>query len=131
VLVGNGAGVNLVETAGNNLLIGGTGSATIDSGSGEDIVIGGSTTYDSNATALNAIETYWLSQSSSEATGVSVLTTTGTPTGNYKLNSSTVTHAVNVKDTLHLGSSSDWVFYRLSGTYADNLTGTPLFQTFI
>jgi hypothetical protein len=123
--------VLLVETAGNNLLIGGTGQATIDSGSGEDIVIAGSTTYDNNQTALLTIETYWENPSNgSESARVSVLSSTGTPTGNYKLNSSTVTHA-GASDTLVLGSTSDWVFYRLTGTNHDNKSGTPAFQTFI
>src|SRR5437016_2471424 len=57
VLVGNGAGVLLVETAGKNLIIGGTsGAATLQSGSGQDIVIAGNTFYDNDQAALLAIE---------------------------------------------------------------------------
>lgn len=133
VLVGNGTGVKLVETMGDNLLIGGTGKATIDSGSGEDIVIAGSTSYDSNATALQTIEAYWKDQTNSESTRISTLLTTGTPSGNYKLNRNTVTHA-SASDTLVLGAgSNDWVFYRLTGSDSDTLTGTgtPFYVSYI
>jgi hypothetical protein len=49
VLVGDGTGVVLVETAGKNLMIGGTGGgAKLGSGDGQDIVIAGSTTTTTN-----------------------------------------------------------------------------------
>jgi Ca2+-binding RTX toxin-like protein len=130
VLVGFGSGILLEEGSGNDLIIGGSGQATIQSGSGQDIVIAGSTSYDTNQTALQAIESYWATMSIPFLTRVSQLSGVGTPTGHYKLNSSTVTHAT-ASDTLTLGSANDWVFWRLTGTNADQLTGTPGDSTFI
>jgi len=52
--VGGGSGVLRQEASGDNLLIGGT--ATINNGSGEDIVFAGSTGYDSNEIALFVID---------------------------------------------------------------------------
>jgi hypothetical protein len=92
VLVANSAGALLVETAGDNLMIGGSGSGTtLDSGSGEDLVIAGSTFYDNNLTALQAIENYWAAN-----VGISfAATVAGLKAGilgGYKLNTSTVKH---------------------------------------
>jgi len=42
------------------LIIGGTGgNATLNGGSGQDLVIAGSTSYDSNQASLQAIENFW------------------------------------------------------------------------
>jgi len=124
VLVGNGTGVLLAETAGMNLMIGGTGGqATLDSGSGQDIVIAGSTTYDNNQVALQAIEEYWSTNGGTFAQRVAELSSG--ITGNYKLNTSTVTHHGGNGDTIALGSANDWLFWRMVGTGADTLTGTP------
>jgi hypothetical protein len=130
ILVGTGSGIVLQDLAGNNLIIGGSGQATIDSGSDQDIVIAGTTKYDTNASALAAIEAYWSDTSIPEATRVAQLSGSGTPTGHYKLNPSTVTHAT-ASDTLVLGSANDWLFWRQFGIDADNLTGTPDFSTLI
>ena len=60
VLAGNGSGVMPVETAVKTFIFGGTdGSAMLDSGYGQDIVIVGSTIYGNSAVALQAIESYW------------------------------------------------------------------------
>jgi len=124
VLVGNGAGVLLMETAGMNLMIGGTaGRATLDSGSGQDIVIVGSTTYDNNQAALQAIEDYWSTNGGTFAQRVAGLSS-GIP-GGYQLNSSTVKHHTGSGDTIALGSANDWLFWRMLGSDKDTLTGTP------
>ena len=128
ILVGTGSGILLEAGSGNDLIIGGSGQATIDSGSGQDIIIAGSTNYDTNKAALQAIESYWANTSISFATRIAKLS--GPGVSGYKLNPSTVTHA-NASDTLNLGSANDWVFWRMSGTDADNLTGTPGHSTFI
>jgi hypothetical protein len=124
VLVGNGTGVTLLETAGKNLIIGGTGGgATLVSGSGEDIVIAGSTVYDNNQAALQAIEHFWATDGGNFGARVAALTS-GIP-GGYKLDSSTVLHHTGAADTITLNSALDWLFWRASGGGADNLTGTP------
>jgi hypothetical protein len=123
ILVGAGT-VTLQAGSGYDLVIGGTGKATIDSGSGQDIVIAGSTSYDSSATALQDIESYWSTGTVLFGTRVTRLSSVGSPTGGYKLTTTTVTHAA-ASDTIVLGSTSDWVFFRMTGTNADHLTGTP------
>ncbi len=130
IIVGAGSGILLQAGSGSNLIIGGTGRATIDSGSGEDLVIAGSTSYDSNATALKAIEAYWSDTAIAFSTRVTQLSGVGTPTGHYKLTSSTVKHAA-ASDTIVLGSADDWLFWRKTGTDADHLTGTPEKSTII
>jgi hypothetical protein len=130
VLVGNGTGVVLIETAGKNLIIGGTGGgATIDSGSGQDIVIAGSTTYDNNQAALQAIESYWSTNSGTFAQRVATLQA-GIP-GGYSLTTATVTHHTGNGATIALGSANDWVFWRTTGTGTDTVTGTPKQSTLI
>lgn len=130
VLVGNGTGVLLVETAGKNLMIGGTGGqATLDSGFGQDTVIAGSTTYDNNQVALQAIESYWSTNAGSFAQRVAALSS-GIP-GGYTLNASTVKHHGGNGDVIALGSANDWLFWRKIGTGADMLTGTPGQSTLI
>jgi len=130
VLVGFGSGILLRAGSGNDLVIGGSGQATIQSGSGQDIIIAGSTTYDANQTALQAIESYWSNTSIPFISRISQLSGVGTPTGHYKLNASTVTHA-NASDTVILQSVNDWLFWRLVGVNADTVTGTPGFSTYI
>ena len=59
------------------------------------------------------------------------LATTGTPTGGYRLNPSTVTHAA-AGDSVALGSANDWLFWRMAGSSdVDTVTGAPEFSTFI
>jgi Ca2+-binding RTX toxin-like protein len=131
ILVGYGSGVLLQAGSGNDLLIGGSGSATIVSGSGQDIVIAGSTNYDTNAAALQAIENYWSNTAIYEGTRVAQLSGPGTPTGGYRLTTTTVKHAA-ASDLLYLYSPFDWAFWRPSGTDADTLGVLPPdFSTFI
>ena len=81
--------------------------------------------------ALQAIENYWANTSMDETTRYNQLSTTGTPTGGYKLNPSTVTHAA-AGDSVALGSANDWLFWRMAGSSdVDTVTGAPEFSTFI
>jgi Ca2+-binding RTX toxin-like protein len=130
IIVGAGSGILLQAGSGNNLIIGGTGQATINSGSGQDLVIAGSTSYDGNNSILMVIEAYWADTAIAFSTRVALLSGAGTPTGHYKLTSSTVKHAA-ASDTIVLGSADDWLFWRKTGTDADHLTGTPEKSTFI
>jgi virginiamycin B lyase len=130
VLVGDGTGILLAEAFGRNLIIGGTGGqTTLDSGTGQDIVIAGSTSYDSNQAALQALETYWSTNGGTFAQRVAALSSG--ISGGYMLNTSTVTHHTNNADTIDLGSANDWLFWRMAGTGADTLTGTPKHSTLI
>ncbi len=129
VLVGTGTGVLLVETAGKNLLIGGGGQATLDSGSGQYIVIAGTTSYDTNATALKAIESFWATNPQDFPHSVAQLSGPGI-TGGYKLNASTDQHD-NAGDTIALDSPNDWLFWRLAGANADTESGTPGHSTYL
>jgi hypothetical protein len=130
VLVGNSAGVLLVETAGQSLIIGGTaGGAQLESGSGQDIVIAGSTTYDNNQAALLAIENYWATNGGTFAQRVAALSSG--ISGGYFLSASTVKHHAGNGDSIALGSANDWLFWRMSGSGADTLTGTPGQSTLI
>lgn len=53
------------------------------------------------------------------------------PTGHWEGEETLdMTHAA-ASDTLTLGSAFDWVFWRMSGTDAGNLSGTPDFSTLI
>ena len=132
VLVGNGTGVQLVESAGKNLIIGGSGGgATLDGGSGQDIVIADSTSYDNNQAALQAIESYWSTNAGNFAARVAALSSTSGITGGYQLNTSTVTHHSGSGDTIVLASANDWLFWRMVGTGADTVTGTPKKSTMI
>ena len=94
VLVGDGTGVELVETAGRNLMIGGSGGgATLQSGDGQDIVIAGSTNYDDKHDALAAIEAYWSNTANGTFTQRADALSAGIP-GGYVLDSFTVlTHS--------------------------------------
>jgi hypothetical protein len=130
VLVGNNSGVLLSETTGNNLIIADTGSGTtLNSGSGQDLVIAGSTIYDKNQAALLAIEAYWAANVGTSFSSTVAALTAGI-TGGYKLNTSTVSHH-GTGDTIALGSTTDWVFWRMAGTGKDTMTGTPEQSTFI
>jgi hypothetical protein len=114
----------------SNLIIGGTGGqTTLDSGTGQDIVIAGSTSYDTNQAALQALETYWSTNGGTFAQRVAALSSG--ISGGYMLNTSTVTHHTGNGDTINLGSANDWLFWRMAGTGADTLTGTPKRSTLI
>jgi parallel beta-helix repeat protein len=131
ILVGNGSGILLQETAGNNLLIGGSGLAALSGGSGFDLVICGSTSYDTNAAALQAIEAFWAATNAANfLTQVATLSGPGISGGSIRLNNSTVTHA-NAADTVFLGSVNDWLFLRGVPPLMDVVTGTPRFKTFV
>ena len=132
VLVGDGTGVKLVETTGNNLIIGGAGGDdTLDSGSGQDIVIAGSTIYDDNYAALVYIERFWSMTGNTFAFRVAALSGVTPIHLAYRLNTSTVSHNATTGDTIDLGSATDWVFWRMSGAGADTLSGTPEQSTLI
>ena len=106
ILIGNGAGDTLTDNgSGRNILIGGGAGGDTFTGNGNDILVSGTTTYDSNTAAniaaLDAILAEWTS-GDTYATKISKINVTGVGAGNaYKLNSSTITqdtHANTLKD---------------------------------
>ncbi len=129
VLVGDGTGVELVETAGRNLMIGGSGGgATLQSGDGQDIVIAGSTTYDDKHDALVAIEAYWSNTANGTFTQRADALSAGIP-GGYVLDASTVMTHSGAGDTIALGSADDWLFW--NDTVDTVVEGTPKKETSI
>jgi Ca2+-binding RTX toxin-like protein len=125
LLVGVGTGVYLSAafSSGMNILIGGGGQATLVGGAGSDLLIAGSTSYDRNATALNALLAYWTDPTLTLDQRINGLS--AGIAGRYKLNASTAQHAT-AADTLTLGSSdNDWVFVRDTGPLADTITDYP------
>jgi hypothetical protein len=130
ILVGNNASVLLLETAGDNLLIADTGSGTtLDSGSGDDLVIAGTTIYDKNKAALQAIEQFWAANVGTNFASTVAALSAGI-TGGYALNPINVKHK-GTGDTITLASATDWVFWRMAGLDKDTMTGVPEQSTFI
>jgi hypothetical protein len=127
ILIGGG-GTNVLTDAytstaasGRSLLIGGSGPSNLTSGSAGDILIGGTTNYDSNNVALAAILAEWQSTDDSNTRfnrleGLQ----SGGRNGSYHLIWGTTVKANNYSDTL-VGSTVglDWFFAQLSGKTAD------------
>ncbi len=140
VLVGRGGNAKLIAspnangTWGNNILIGGNGvgslgHATLQGGNGQDILIAGTTSYDTNITALNALMAEWSLTSVPFATRVSYMngTLSGGRNGAYVLTASTVQKS-NGGNTLTGGTlpspaALDWFFVSAGDTVNDSNTG--------
>ena len=75
----------------------------LDSGSGQDTVIAGSTIYDNNAIALQAIESYWSTNDGTYLQRLAALSSPSGITGGYELSTSTATLHDGVGDTIDLG----------------------------
>jgi hypothetical protein len=103
---------------------GGFGSVHLQSGSGGAILIGGTTNFDRNLPALDAILTEWARTDESYAQRVANLSNTTVngvdpnsmgQNGGYFLNASTV-HDDGDGNTLNGGSGQDWFFANLDGS---------------
>jgi hypothetical protein len=127
ILLGGG-GTNVLTDAysgtaasGRSLLIGGSGPSKVSAGAAGDILIGGTTNYDSNDTALAAILAEWQS-ADSYSTRFNRLEgkQSGGLNGPNRLIWGTTVKANNHSDTL-VGSTVglDWFFAQLSGKTAD------------
>lgn len=104
--------------AGRDALVGGLGidklndSTLANSHSGDDILIGGRTNFDTNRTAITAIMAAWGGAGTFQQR-ITKLKTTGVGANQaFKLNSSTVTDDGQA-DSLFGGSDSDWFFAQL------------------
>jgi hypothetical protein len=115
VLIGGAGNDNLNGGGGRDLLIGGDGADQL-TGTGSntsDILISGTTSFDANAAALNAIMAEWTS-AHSYATRVNNLTNgSGSPdrlNGNYFLQNGQTVFNDAFTDTLNY-TAQDWLFY--------------------
>jgi Ca2+-binding RTX toxin-like protein len=119
-LIVGGGGHNVIQGGGGrNVIIGGSGASTLQGGNGDDLLIAGSTAFDQNVSALEAIFAEW---TSADTFAQRVANLSGTPqagtadlNGLYFLTPATVTHASG-KDTIKGSASRDWIFAHNSGT---------------
>jgi hypothetical protein len=126
VLVGGAGNDTLYAGSGRDILIGGSGANTLVAGSGDDILIAGYTSYDNNITALLALSAEWGRTDANYATRVAHLqgTLSGGLNGSYFLNTSTVfDDPAGVVDWLIGGSGMDWFFADTKGTNPDIIRG--------
>jgi hypothetical protein len=112
LLVGDANPNVLIGGTGRNLIIGGGGD-TIVGGGGDNILIAGTTAYDQNLTALDAIMAAWtrtdLSFEQRLAHLISEGQNDGRLNGPYVLNKQTVTDDGS-QDSITGGGGLDWVF---------------------
>jgi VCBS repeat-containing protein len=122
ILVGGAGNDNLLGGSGRDLLIGGLGGDTLRGNGGDDLVIGDTTSFDSNLAALNAIMTEWGRTDADYQTRVNHLngSLAGGLNGAIFLNATTV-HDDAAVDQLFGGAGSDWFFYTASGGNKDKL----------
>jgi hypothetical protein len=114
VLVGGSAGSWLYGGSARNLLIAGPGgSGELRAGSAGDILIGGTTNYDSNTTALAYLMAEWDS-SDGYATRINKISKGGGLNGSYLLNGTTVSDN-GCSDYLYAGAGLDWFFAHTRG----------------
>lgn len=116
VMVGGAGNDTLVGGDGRDVMIGGTGLDLIDAGnSSEDIVVAGSTTFDSNYVALGAIYSEWIS-SRTLAERIANLSGSGSGSRNngstFLMAGSTVIDD-NVADIVFANAGFDWVLSNL------------------
>jgi uncharacterized repeat protein (TIGR01451 family) len=128
VLIGGSGNDTLVGSGGRNLLIGGGGKNTIRAGGGGDILIGGSTTWDTNYAALDQVMAEWTSSRSYDDRTANIRGTGTGPraNGSVFLTASGPHPTVfdnRAIDTLIGGVGRDWYFAKRTGTTKDVLAG--------
>jgi hypothetical protein len=112
VKIGGSGGNDFLEAGrGRAILIAGSGGGHLEGGSNNDILIGGTTKYDHNLSALMTILAEWNSDDSYP---------TRTSDLSSYLNSDTV-HDNEVSDHLAGGTHLDWYFASLSGPHKDKM----------
>jgi parallel beta-helix repeat protein len=106
LILGGAGNDSLVGGTGRDLVIGGGGADTL-TGRGNDLLISGTTSYDNNLTALEALLAEWAS-ADSYATRIAKIKTGAVP-GGFALNSTTVQDdlATNLLQD-GIGSTGDW-----------------------
>lgn len=111
-------------TLGPVTLQGGNGDA------GDDILMGGTSTYSSNKAAIDAIMAEWKS-TNAYAVRVSNLLNGGGLNGTYRLYSATVQNDSGAVDSLTGGSELDWFFESLGDSLKDLTTSIGELETTI
>jgi Ca2+-binding RTX toxin-like protein len=111
VLLGGEGNDNLQSGSARDLLVGGHGADQLFGQSGDDILISGSTSYDANTAALNAILAEWTS-TRSYAQRIDNLTgaTSGGANGSILLQPGTTVSGDTSADALTGGRATDWFF---------------------
>jgi hypothetical protein len=102
------------ESALDRPLIGGSGTSSLFGRSAEDILIAGTTSFDQNEGALNALQLEW-NQHQSYATRICNLRSTGSFMLTGSGTNATVFSSAK-GDSLTGGTGQDWYFARLSGS---------------
>jgi Ca2+-binding RTX toxin-like protein len=112
LLVGN-AGANVLRGgAGRNVIIGGSGADTLTAGKDGDLLIGGSTIYDLNAQALDAILAEWRRTDEDYPTRIANLRA-GVGQGAYHLVLGDTVLDDTAADLLTGGAGMDWFWAML------------------
>jgi hypothetical protein len=134
LLVGDARANVLRGGTGRNVLIGGAEADTLDASrsSGDNLLIGGTTDFDTNLVALNAIFAEWTRTDLSFRARFSHLSSGGGLNGSYLLTSTTV-HADSAPDTLIGSNQTDpatgkrvhnWFFYDADDTLVNFLSSS-------
>jgi Ca2+-binding RTX toxin-like protein len=118
-LAGGTGNDRLAAGAGRWLLLGGIGTDTLIGGSGDDILIGGATAYDGNITALDAVMREWIRTDLDSSQRIAHLKNGGGFNGTNLLNASTVLDD-SAADTLTGGQGLNW-FFQSAGDWITNL----------
>jgi Ca2+-binding RTX toxin-like protein len=122
VLEGGAGNDTLQAGSGRDLLVGGTGADVLHGDGGDDLLIGGTTDYDRNLAALNAVMAEWGRTDADYTTRVQHLSRTlsGGLNAGTVLTATTV-HDDAASDTLFGEGGTDWFFALLSGTNKDTV----------
>jgi type VI protein secretion system component Hcp len=122
LLLGGAGNDHLFGGGGRDILIGGVGADSLRGSAGDDLLIGGTTDYDANPAALEAILAEWRRTGVSYADRISHLRdgAPGGRNGTFLLNAATV-HDDAAVDTLFGEGDTDWFFARLSGPHQDRI----------
>jgi acid phosphatase len=112
VLVGGSGNNKLVGGAGPSILIGGAGHERLTGGSGSTLFIAGTTAFDANIEALEAIQAEWSRTDETYAQKVADLTggATGGLNGSYVLDTTTV-QSHGGRDVIKRGNASNDLFF--------------------
>src|SRR5205823_1173861 len=125
VLEGGAGNDNLIAGQGRDLLIGGTGADSLAARGTGDIEIPGTTSYDANLAALNAVMAEWGRTDADYATRVKHLggSLPGGRNGGYLLTAQTVSDDQATDYLYGNWQALDWFFARTSGSSRDQTNG--------
>jgi hypothetical protein len=131
---GSGGNDHLQAGGGRSLLIAGSGGGHLEGSGADDILIGGTTAFDHNLAALEAILNEWARTGESyqqrvanlQNAAVTIGSTTVKPNGSYAAGYYLTTATVldnGVSDNLKGHGGRDWFFAQPSGPNADKIDG--------